>query len=40
MAGSPDPRNSLYVELSNVLARQLLFRLLGTDSRILVRAQP
>ncbi len=40
LSGIPDRRNSLYVELTNVRARQTLFRLLGTDSRVLVRAIP
>jgi hypothetical protein len=38
MSGQPDRRNSLFIEPKGEKTRQSFFRLLGTDTRILVRA--
>jgi hypothetical protein len=38
LSGLPDRRNALYVEPRGERVRELFFRLLGTDNRLLVRA--
>jgi hypothetical protein len=38
LTGQPDRRNSLFIEPRGEKSRQSFFRLLGTDSRLLVRA--
>ena len=38
LSGQPDRRNALFIEPRGEKSRQTFFRLLGTDSRVLVRA--
>ncbi|MGZ3425600.1 MAG: hypothetical protein ACXVCV_03075, partial [Polyangia bacterium] len=38
LSGQPERRYALYIEPRGVRARQTFFRLLGTDTRLLVRA--